>query len=128
MKWFLKVWRNYINFDGRARRTEYWMFALFNFLIISALLLLGGFLAESDVDPMAAFIPYYLYFFAALVPSLAVTVRRLHDVGKSGWFLLISLIPLVGAIWLLVLYVTEGDPGPNAYGEDPKGGEVAEWV
>lgn len=114
IEWYLKVVRdNYANFSGRARRSEYWYFTLCNFLIIIALLifsLLTGF----------GFILYILYALAMLVPSLAVIVRRLHDVGKSGWFYFISLIPLVGPIWLIVLFCTEGDSGPNQYGEDPK--------
>jgi uncharacterized membrane protein YhaH (DUF805 family) len=61
-----------------------------------------------------------LYYFFILIPSLAVFVRRLHDVGKSGWFILISLIPLVGAIWLLVLVLTDSDTGDNEYGPNPK--------
>ena len=63
---------------------------------------------------------YLIYVLAVFIPSLAVAVRRLHDVGKSGWFYLISLIPLIGGIWLLILFVTEGDKGPNQYGPDPK--------
>lgn len=120
MKWYLKVLRQYADFNGRARRKEYWMFALFNviFLLIAAVLdnLLGLTFNEQ--------IPYgYLYIMYALVviiPGLAVAVRRLHDVGKSGWFYLIALIPIIGSIWLLVLFLTDGNPGPNQYGPNPK--------
>jgi len=63
---------------------------------------------------------YILYVLAVVIPSLAVAVRRLHDTGKSGWFYLVALIPLIGGIWLIVLFATEGDVGPNAYGPDPK--------
>ena len=113
--WYLKVVRdNYANFSGRARRSEYWYFTLFNAIIIVALLLLSFLIGT------AGFVLYGIYALAVFVPSLAVIVRRLHDVNKSGWFYFICLIPIVGGIWLLVLFCTEGDSGPNQYGEDPK--------
>ena len=120
MEWYLKVVRdNYANFEGRARRQEYWMFVLFNFLFIVAIALVSGVLAGLLDAPGFMFL-YIIYVLAVFIPSLAVAVRRLHDVGKSGWFYLISLIPLIGGIWLLILFVTEGDKGPNQYGPDPK--------
>lgn len=113
--WYLKVVRdNYANFSGRARRSEYWYFTLCN--VIVAIVLFGLAFAVP-----ALFFLYYIYALAVLIPGLAVAVRRLHDVGKSGWFYFIVLIPFVGAIWLLVLFFTEGDRGPNEYGPDPKG-------
>ncbi len=115
IEWYLKVVRdNYANFSGRARRSEYWYFTLCNFLI--ALVLFALALAIGTIGNII----YFIYILAVLVPSLAVIVRRLHDVGKSGWFYFISLIPLVGAIWLIVLFATEGDSGANKYGPDPK--------
>ena len=112
--WYLKVVRdNYANFSGRARRSEYWYFTLFNILIVIALMLLR-------IIADAFIILYLIYLVAVFVPGLAVTVRRMHDVGKSGWFYFIALIPLVGPIWLLVTLATEGDRGPNQYGQDPK--------
>ena len=112
--WYLKVVRdNYANFSGRARRSEYWYFVLTNFIFMIALFILGMLVN-------AEFILYVLYSLALFIPGLAVAVRRLHDVGKSGWFYLISLIPLIGPIWLLILFFTEGDNGPNEYGPDPK--------
>ena len=127
MNWYLHVLRNYANFSGRARRHEYWMFTLFHiiFLIVAAIFdnILG---TTFDADGIR--IPYgYLYVLYSLVvilPGLGVSVRRLHDVNKSGWFLLISLIPIIGGIWLLVLMCTEGTRGENQYGEDPKAPEV----
>lgn len=122
MEWFLKVVRdNYANFEGRARRQEYWMFILFNFIIQVGLWIL--FVIFGAISPPLVFVPgialliYALYVF---IPNLAVLVRRLHDTGNSGWMLLVSLIPLIGGIWLLVLLCTEGNYGPNQYGPDPK--------
>lgn len=120
MEWYLKVVRdNYANFEGRARRQEYWMFVLFNLIFIIAIALLSGVLASLFNAPFFMFL-YIIYVLGVIIPSLAVAVRRLHDVGKSGWFYFISLIPLIGGIWLFILFVTEGDKGPNQYGPDPK--------
>ncbi len=120
MKWYLKVvLKQYADFEGRARRTEYWMFALFNFLAYFGVLIVSGLLNNLFGTEMFGGL-IFLYVVFSFVPSLAVTVRRLHDVGKSGWFLFISLIPLIGAIWLFVLYVTEGDYRSNEYGNNPK--------
>ncbi len=111
--WYLKVVRdNYANFNGRARRSEYWYFALASALI-------SIFLNIIDYVTGLGFLSL-IYALAVLLPNLAVTVRRLHDINKSGWFLLIGLIPIIGAIWLIVLFCTEGDYGPNEYGQDPK--------
>ncbi|MDO3423524.1 DUF805 domain-containing protein [Chryseobacterium sp. APV1] len=121
MKWYLKVLKQYADFNGRARRTEYWMYLLFNliFAVIAAVLdnILG--LKFSPEIPYGYL--YLLYALVTFLPGLAVSVRRLHDVDKSGWFLFISLIPIIGGIWLLVLYATEGTQGRNQYGDDPKG-------
>ncbi|MBA6154002.1 DUF805 domain-containing protein [Gelidibacter maritimus] len=126
MKWYLKVVRdNYTNFNGRARREEYWMFVLFNFLFAIGIVIISGALA--NLTDVPAFIGlYFIYILAIIIPSLAVAVRRLHDINKSGWFYLVGLIPLIGGIWLLVLFVTEGDVGPNNYGPDPKRPNEAE--
>lgn len=118
LEWYLKVLQNYANFNGRARRKEYWMFQLFNSIIIIALYFLG--LVVSGI-----FIGLYvLYALAILIPSLAVTVRRLHDIGKSGWWYFICLVPIIGGIWLLILTCTEGTRGSNAYGLDPKDSQM----
>jgi uncharacterized membrane protein YhaH (DUF805 family) len=127
VQWFLKVLRQYAEFSGRARRKEYWMFALVNILIIIALGSLGA-LAKTFSDSMEspAFGALGLYFLVVLIPSLAVTARRLHDIGKTGWWQLLGLvypIPLVGwiaAIVMIVWCATEGNKGPNEYGPDPK--------
>ncbi len=123
LQWYKKVvFENYANFTGRARRSEYWYFVLTNFLIqLPFLILAFVFFAVEKFE--FGFIFYgllMLYALALIIPSLAVAVRRLHDVGKSGWFYFVAFIPLVGAIWLLVLFFTEGDKGNNQYGSDPK--------
>jgi uncharacterized membrane protein YhaH (DUF805 family) len=119
MNWYLEVLRKYAVFSGRARRREYWFFALFNF-IISLVLVALDFLFGT-IDPQAgAGLLSGLYALAVLIPSLAVSVRRLHDTGRSGWWLLIALVPLIGAIVLLVFFVTDSEAGANQYGPNPK--------
>lgn len=119
MNWYLKVLKNYAVFSGRARRKEYWMFALFNVIFLIVALILDNILGTA-IEDVGYGLFYFLYALAVLLPSLAVTVRRLHDVGKSGWFLFIVLIPIIGSIWLLVLMCTGGDAGENQYGANPK--------
>ena len=101
--------KDYANFNGRARRREYWGFTLFNTLVSYAISL-----GLAAIDPSLASISM-IYSLAVLIPTLAVAIRRMHDVGKSGWFLLIP-------IYNLILAATEGDRGSNEYGIDPKGG------
>ena len=123
MKWYLKVLKQYAKFSGRARRKEYWMFILFNIIFGIIAMILDKILGLSifSVGPGYAYgIIYCLYSLAVLIPGLAVLVRRLHDVGKSGWIIFISLIPIVGAIWLLVLLVTDSKSAENQYGPNPK--------
>lgn len=122
MNYFLNAIQNhYADFKGRARRKEYWMFALFQFIfaVVAALLdnLLG--LTFDDVIPYGWI--YLLYGLAMFLPALSIAVRRLHDSGKSGWFYLVVLIPLAGPIWLLVLLCTDSEHGPNKWGDNPKG-------
>jgi uncharacterized membrane protein YhaH (DUF805 family) len=112
MNYYIKVLQNYANFNGRARRSEFWFFILFNFLFAMAAFLLDTI--------TGAGIFYILYVLAMFIPGLAVAVRRLHDIGKSGWMYLIVLIPLIGGIWLLVLFCTDSQPGDNEYGSNPK--------
>ena len=129
MEWYLKVMRdNYANFKGRARRKEYWMFVLVNAIILIACMVLDNMLGTvfmMDAGPLGEISLGYgwLYFICILVhfiPALGLVVRRLHDVGKSGWFYFIFLIPIIGIIWLLVLYCTEGQKQDNKWGPDPK--------
>lgn len=126
MKWFLYVLKNYADFSGRARRKEYWMFTLFYiiFLVIAAILdNIFGLTFKIYNTTLPYGVIYLVYCLALCIPSLAVLVRRLHDIGKSGWMMLISLIPVVGGIWLLILTCEDGVSGPNKYGEDPKKAE-----
>lgn len=113
LDWFMKVVRNYAGFSGRAQRVEYWYYALVYFLISIAL---------EIVDSLIGFgLLGALFALALLVPSLAVGVRRLHDIGRSGWWLLIGLIPVIGWIVLIVFAVQDSQPGDNEYGPNPKG-------
>jgi uncharacterized membrane protein YhaH (DUF805 family) len=126
MKWYLAVLKNYAGFSGRARRKEYWMFALLNFLFFIGIIaiefgILKLNLGFSTIIPMEGGgqgVLNALYFLVMIIPNLAVGVRRMHDVGKSGWFLLIP-------IYNLILAFTEGTKGDNEYGSDPKAEEEA---
>jgi uncharacterized membrane protein YhaH (DUF805 family) len=114
MNEYLSVLKNYAKFDGRARRREYWMFTLVNAAVYVVLNILA--------TQVSMYIGYLAiaYMLGILVPSIAVAIRRMHDIGKSGWWVLIALVPLIGGIWFLVLTVTAGQSGSNAYGADPK--------
>ena len=114
MNWYIGCWKKFADFNGRARRQEYWMFALFNFIASVVLQVVDGILGTAGA--LAG-----LYSLAVLIPSLAVTARRLHDTDRSGWMMLISLIPLVGAIVLLVFLCSDSKPGENRFGANPKG-------
>ncbi|WP_353777652.1 DUF805 domain-containing protein [Winogradskyella sp. 3972H.M.0a.05] len=127
MNWYLKVLRQYADFNGRARRKEYWMFVLFNMMFAFAAVLLDN-LFGIAIEGVGYGPLYGLYALAVLIPGLAVGVRRLHDTGKSGWMILIAFIPLIGGIWLLVLMATEGDSGSNAYGPDPKDPDAVGYI
>lgn len=125
MKWYIKVIRLYADFSGRARRKEYWMFTLFNFIFSSALLWVGCAIApifknDPSLGPLTAVYAIMIYSLAVLVPSLAVAARRLHDAGRSGWLLLLLLVPYIGWVWLFVLLALGGKIGANKYGADPK--------
>ena len=120
MKWYLKVLlNNYANFSGRARRKEFWMFFLFNLIIIFALSFLLGFITDL-IDYELAPLFLGIYLLGVLIPYFGVAVRRLHDSGKSGGYIFVYFIPFIGGIWFLILMATEGDIGPNKYGPDPK--------
>jgi uncharacterized membrane protein YhaH (DUF805 family) len=121
MSWYLEVLKKYAVFSGRARRKEYWMFVLFNIIIILVLALIdyltGTFSPRAGVGLLGG-----LYSLAVLIPSIAVTVRRLHDTGRTGWWILIGLIPVIGNIVLLIFMVLDSEPGANEYGPNPKEG------
>ncbi|MEE8117985.1 MAG: DUF805 domain-containing protein [Gammaproteobacteria bacterium] len=120
MNWYFEVLKKYAVFNGRARRKEYWYFVLFNIIISIVFAVIdsatGSFSAEIGIGLLGG-----IYTLAVLIPSIAVQVRRLHDTDRSGWWLLISLIPFIGAIVLLVFMVQDSKPDENQYGSNPKG-------
>lgn len=125
MKWYLKVLNQYADFSGRARRIEYWMFFLFNMIFAIVAMILDNILGLTLGQlPYGVF--YLFYVIAVFIPGLAVVVRRLHDAGQSGWMILIALIPLIGAVWLFILMLTDSEPGENKYGPNPKENQDAE--
>ncbi|MEU0401154.1 DUF805 domain-containing protein [Streptomyces sp. NPDC006197] len=113
MNWYLEVLKKYAVFNGRARRQEFWMFYLFNVIAVIVLAIvdsaLGIYPALTGIYALAVFLPY-----------LGVSIRRLHDTGRSGWWLLIGLVPLVGGIILIVFFASEGEQHQNAHGPNPK--------
>lgn len=112
---------NYANFSGRARRKEYWGFNLVSFLVSLGLAALDFFIFDSNLTE-GGFLGS-IYSLAVFIPGLGLVVRRLHDVGKSGWFFFIILIPLIGVIWLIVLFFTDSEAGSNKWGQNPKNPE-----
>lgn len=129
MKWFIKAFRQYADFGGRASRQEFWMFVLFNLLLAMAWafvagLLTGLFGGSFDHDSDRLIFMYKLiaiYYAVTTVPAMAVGVRRLHDTGRSGWWMLVSLVPIAGGIWLILLMCLDGSAGDNRYGSPPDG-------
>lgn len=118
MQWYLEVLRRYAVFEGRAHRTEFWMFVLVNLIISFALSILDY---AIGTDGEYGGLLSGLYGLAVLVPSLAVGARRLHDIGRSGWWQLLLLIPLVGLIVLIVWWARRSEPAPNRWGANPWG-------
>ncbi len=132
VNWYKKVvFDNYANFMGRARRSEFWYYVLANIIIsiiigiIEKMLGLGTYESNQFGFQAQGGILSNIYTLAVFLPGLAVSIRRLHDTGKSGWTILLGLIPLVGFIILLVYFATEGDSGSNEYGVDPKNPELS---
>jgi uncharacterized membrane protein YhaH (DUF805 family) len=115
LDWFVEPFRKYADFSGRARRKEYWMFTLFNLVVYVLLMLIAG-------DRASALI--VVYALAVILPSFAVSVRRLHDTGRSGWWALVAAVPFVGGLILLVFMIQEGEAGVNRFGPNPKGVEA----
>lgn len=121
VEWYLEVLKKYADFSGRARRKEYWMFILINMLISIAIGFVAGFVGGAlGLSSNMSMALALLYSVAVFVPSLAVSVRRLHDTGRSGWWLLIVLVPILGGLALLVFAVQDSQPGSNQYGNNPK--------
>lgn len=112
MNYYIECFKKYAVFSGRARRKELFMFFLFNFIVC---------IVASVLDALfAGGILYLLVLLACFLPGFAVQIRRLHDIGKSGWWYLLCLIPLIGSIILLVWFCYDSQPGDNAYGPNPK--------
>jgi len=120
MNWYLQALKQYAVFKGRARRKEYWFFALFN-LIVSIVLTVVDYMTGSLDPELGVGLLSGIYSLAILIPSLAVTVRRLHDTDRTGWWVLIAFIPFIGAIVLLVFMLLDSKPGDNQHGPNPKG-------
>lgn len=125
MEYMLMPLKRYADFSGRSRRMEFWMFALFQIIVIVGLFMLGGLINafESPGGGVGASIFMGLLFLVCLgffIPGLAVQVRRLHDLGFTGWLVLLGFVPLGGFV-LLVFMFLDGQPGDNKYGPDPKG-------
>ena len=112
LQYYIDFWKNYFNFSGRSRRAAFWYAWLINFIIMIALVLIETVLQSSLLS--------YLFDLATLIPSIALCVRRLHDIGKRGWWWLLVFIPLFGAVMLIYWFAQEGDRHGNAYGPDPK--------
>ncbi|MBT5891933.1 MAG: DUF805 domain-containing protein [Chromatiales bacterium] len=120
MNWYIDVLKKYAVFSGRARRKEYWMFILISTIITLVLSVIE--VAASLNDPATGpGLISGLYSLAVFIPSIAVLVRRLHDTDRTGWLLLLLLVPLIGAIVLIVFLATDSSAGDNQYGPNPKG-------
>jgi len=119
MYWYLQALKQYAVFRGRSHRPEFWYFVLFNIIISLVLMMVDNILGTFDPESNAGLLNG-LYTLAVLIPSIAVMVRRLHDSGRSGWWVLIGLVPLIGFVVLLIFAVLAGTPGPNQYGPDPR--------
>lgn len=112
VNWYLAVLKKYAVFSGRARRTEFWMFVLINFIVAFALGVVDVMVGTAVLGG--------IYALATIIPALAVGARRLHDIGRTGWWQLIGLVPLIGLIVLIIFFVTDSNPGDNQYGPNPK--------
>ena len=121
---FFNILKNhYFDLEGRARRKEFWMYLLWYWLAYIVFYILAFALTAVTEKPIMLMIVLGIFLLGTLLPNFSLIVRRLHDIGKSGWYCLFVLIPIVGAILLLVWYCTEGTIGPNEYGPDPKAAE-----
>ena len=113
MNYYIDCWKKYVTFSGRARRKEFWMFVLFN--------IIASCVASAIDKVLGTMMIGSLYSLAALLPGLAVCARRLHDTDRSGWWMLVGLIPVVGTIVLIVFACLDSTPGENRFGANPKG-------
>ena len=121
MNWYLKVLSKYAVLSGRARRTEFWMFTLISTIISMVLGALDSFFGNSPFSGPGSFSPISnLYSLAVFIPSIAVSIRRLQDTGRSGWWLLLIFIPIIGWIMLIIFYAQDSESGENRFGPNPK--------
>jgi uncharacterized membrane protein YhaH (DUF805 family) len=121
VRWYIRTLKRYAVFSGRASRAEYWMFTLVNFMVMIGVAFIEAALRDLlglDTDSSLVF---YVYVLGVLLPTLGVSVRRLHDADRSGWWMLLGLGPVLGALALVVFFVMDGTPGPNRFGPEPKG-------
>lgn len=115
MDHYVAALKKYAETSGRATRAEYWYFVLFNILISIGLAILDGIFFSSSSSVLGT-----LYSLAVLIPSIAVAVRRMHDINRSGWWILLLLVPLLGTLWFIFLAAQDSDPDENMYGPNPK--------
>ncbi len=115
MNWYLEVLKKYAVFTGRARRKEFWMFTLFNFIICIAISLAEMLVGSPGIIGI-------LYVLAVFIPGIAVSVRRLHDTNRTGWWQLLALVPVIGWIFVIIFLAQDSQPGQNRYGDNPKEG------
>lgn len=113
MNYYVYCWQHFLDWQGRARRSEFWYFILFNF-IISVIIGVFDLIVGTNIF-------MYIYSIAVLIPGICVSIRRMHDIGKSGWWYLINLIPFIGNIWFIILACQDSQPGTNQWGPNPKG-------
>ena len=118
MNWYLEALRKYAVFTGRSRRKEYWFFLLFTVLVTFLLAFVDGMLGLFDPENGVGLLSG-IYSIGVVIPSIAVGIRRLHDTGRSGWWLLIGLIPVIGTLVILVFTILASQPGDNEYGPNP---------
>ena len=119
MSWYIEALKKYAMFGGRSRRREYWYFVLFTAIINGVLSIIDGVIGTLSSSANIGLLSG-IYSLAVLVPSIAVSIRRLHDTDRSGWWVLIALIPIIGAIVLIVFLIQDSTPGSNRYGPNPK--------
>jgi uncharacterized membrane protein YhaH (DUF805 family) len=122
LSWFIEALKKYAVFSGRSRRKEYWYYVLFVAIISIVLNIIDGLLGTYDSSAGVGLLST-IFSLAVLIPSIAVSVRRLHDIDRTGWWVLIGLVPLIGWIVLLVFHVQDSTPGTNRYGPNPKSTE-----
>lgn len=117
MNWYIKCWKLFADFEGRARRSEFWWFVLLNFPIVIIVAILDQLFGTGHALT-------YLFIFLNLIPAMAVSIRRLHDVGRAWYWILATLVPIVGSIYLIYLFFLDSKPGPNRWGQNPKEEQV----